>query len=100
MKRKTAMRLVKEELIRARKQHPPFNSAHEGYAVLLEEVDELWAEIKKGNETGHRATSEAVQIAAMAVSYLVDLCDEETVAQHEHKVSTYRPSYGGGGYSG
>lgn len=25
---------------------PPFNSAHEGYGVLAEEVDELWAHVK------------------------------------------------------
>jgi hypothetical protein len=26
-----------------------FKSLHEGYAILLEEVDELWEEIKKKN---------------------------------------------------
>ncbi len=25
---------------------PPFNSYHEGFAVLKEEIDELWDEIK------------------------------------------------------
>jgi hypothetical protein len=25
---------------------PPFNSAHEGFAVLKEEVDELWDHVK------------------------------------------------------
>ena len=35
-------KLVKDELIRARKNHGPMLSVHEGYAVLLEEVDELW----------------------------------------------------------
>jgi hypothetical protein len=30
------------ELSNACKHWPAFNSAHEGYAVLLEEVDELW----------------------------------------------------------
>lgn len=25
---------------------PPFNSAHEGFAVLKEEVDELWDQVK------------------------------------------------------
>ena len=33
---------VAAELNRALKW-PPFNSAHEGYAILAEEVDELWA---------------------------------------------------------
>ena len=33
---------VQEELARAQELHEPFNSAHEGYAVILEELDELW----------------------------------------------------------
>jgi cell division GTPase FtsZ len=35
------------ELVRAMSEHRPMNSAHEGLAVLLEEVDELKAEIWK-----------------------------------------------------
>jgi len=57
--------LVAGELARARDKFPPINSVHEGYAVLLEEVDELWDEIKKGGPP-HRALAELVQIAAMA----------------------------------
>lgn len=33
--------LVKRELEEANKIHPQFNSTHEGYAVLLEETEEL-----------------------------------------------------------
>jgi hypothetical protein len=35
------------ELERARKKFPPLASAHEGYAVILEELDELWDIIKQ-----------------------------------------------------
>ena len=35
---------VRGELTRAAK-YPPFNSAHEGYAVILEEMDELKAHV-------------------------------------------------------
>jgi hypothetical protein len=38
---------VKAELLRAGTHNNAFNSAHEGYAVLKEEVDELWAEVKE-----------------------------------------------------
>ncbi len=34
------------EVGRARDKYPPFNSAHEGYAVLYEEVDKLWDHVK------------------------------------------------------
>jgi hypothetical protein len=46
---------VLAELARARAKFPrPQASAHEGYAVLAEEVDELWDEIK-GHNTQRRA---------------------------------------------
>ena len=59
---------VADELARARAAHPPIHSLHEGYAVLLEEVDEFWAEVKQRAGTGTRlaALLELVQIAAMA----------------------------------
>lgn len=39
--------LVNRELTFARNKFPNMNSLHEGYAVLLEEVDELWEWIKQ-----------------------------------------------------
>jgi NTP pyrophosphatase (non-canonical NTP hydrolase) len=47
-------------------------SPHEGYAVLQEEVDELWDEIKADRGRLPTARKEAVQAAAMAVRYIVD----------------------------
>ena len=70
---------IDDELHKARAKFDPFNSAHEGYAVLLEEVDELWHEIKHG--TKERQRSEAVQIAAMAIRLLQDCCKEPTDAE-------------------
>lgn len=65
------MMLVVEELERARDAFPkPFNSMHEGYAVILEELDEAWAEIKGNNSVLARA--EMVQVAAMALRFLED----------------------------
>lgn len=37
---------VVEELERAEAKFGPFNSSHEGYAVILEELDELWEVVK------------------------------------------------------
>lgn len=94
--------MVQAELKRAQSAHDPMSSAHEGYAVLQEEVDELWAEIKADRGTSHRGVSEAVQIAAMALRYLIDLCDGQSAAQHDRKVEGWlapndRSTYG---YSG
>lgn len=102
MKESTAFKLVKDELDRATEKAGPFNSAHEGYAVLLEEADELWDEVKKNTGTTHRGVSEAVQTAAMALRYLIDLCPEDSAVKHEKKVEKhYTYSYGSyGGYSG
>lgn len=43
-------------------------SRHEFYAVLLEEVDELWDAIK-ANESDDRVLAELVQVAAMCFRY-------------------------------
>lgn len=38
------------ELIRALEHHPLFNSDHEAYAVILEEMEELEAEVKNSRK--------------------------------------------------
>ena len=62
---------VSGELVRATRKFGPFASAHEGYAVILEELDELWQEIKHG--TPDRQREEAIQVAAMAIRFLIDV---------------------------
>lgn len=69
-----AVALVTEELVKATTKHSPMNSPHEGYAVIQEEVDELWEEIKKQHPDAHAMTKEAIQVAAMGMRFLVDLC--------------------------
>lgn len=55
------------ELLRAREKHtPPINSPHEGYAVILEEVDEFWDLVKSQRPDPAKLLEELVQIAAMA----------------------------------
>lgn len=88
--------LVSAELERANSIHPPFASPHEGYAVLLEEVEELieatetisehmqtlWTytrtdehtvlkKVKAGNikQAAINAAMEAIQVAAMCEKY-------------------------------
>jgi glutamyl-tRNA reductase len=77
MKIETA-ELITRELLIARHLFPRMNSAHEGWAILKEEVDELWDEVKKNPQT--RAISkmkkEAIQVAAMAARFIEDCCNE------------------------
>lgn len=72
-----ALLAVERELVRAVAMNKPFNSHHEAYAVILEEVDEYWEEVKK-NPTKRNPDAlklELVQSAAMCVRALVDLCE-------------------------
>ena len=48
-----AFQQVKDELLQAQQNYPTFNTAHEGYAILLEEVEELWEEIKRLTRIHH-----------------------------------------------
>lgn len=73
---------VLEELWSARKTFPRFHSPHEGYAILREEVDELWEAVRahKGGirasaDSKARMRAEAVQVAAMALRFIQDVCD-------------------------
>ena len=64
--RKAFQELVEVELERARMLFPRRQaSMHEGYAVMLEEVDELWESIRR-NAHSASIIAEAVQVAAMA----------------------------------
>lgn len=101
--------LVEKELEAANKKFPLFNSAHEGYAVLLEEAEELdsdsasikydmqclWGAVKGNNteaaletishtyERAVNAAVEAIQTAAMCEKFKASLeaCEKTTQIQ-------------------
>ena len=72
---------VYTEFQKAAAKFPKFNGAHEGYAVLLEEVDELWDEVKlnprKNPQRNATMRKEAIQVAAMAIRFVLDVCDKK-----------------------
>lgn len=65
---------IDAEIDRATAKHGPFGTAHHGYAVILEELDEAWDEIKANNNA--RTREEMVQVAACAIRYLIDLSND------------------------
>ena len=66
---------VAAELSRARSKHAGINSAHEGYAVILEELDEFKRQVwlKREQRDPQEMLSELIQIAAMAARTAEDL---------------------------
>lgn len=72
------LREIEAEYNTASSKYPAFHSTHEGYAVLKEEVDELWDMVKanKGIMGNDAMRREAIQIAAMALRFINDLCQE------------------------
>lgn len=65
---------VAAELMRAQCRFGPYVSPHEGWAVIEEELDELWVEIKKGDRVA--MWDEAVQVVAVALRFHVDIAEE------------------------
>jgi len=84
----------------ATKKFGKFNSTHEGYAVIKEELDELWDEIKT-NSPSKTLAEEAVQVTAMGLRFLNDCCGSieqpiptnvETKCEHCGAETVLRPS--------
>lgn len=67
--------LVALELLEARMNHGDIASAHEGYAVIKEELEEFWKQVKKKENTRDKGNMllELVQVAAMAQRTAEDL---------------------------
>jgi hypothetical protein len=72
---KPVMKAIRKEVERAMSLHGSMRNAHEAYAVLLEEVDELWDEVKKNSKTRDplKMREEAIQVAAMAARFVIDV---------------------------
>jgi len=63
--------LVREEPERANKKFPLFHSKHHGYAVILEELEEMWDEIKRQEPNTARVQAECIQFITMGFKFLM-----------------------------
>lgn len=65
---------IEHELNRAHRLHPtPMRSMHEGHSVIREEFEELWAEIIIKHPDQIKVRTECIQLAAMALRFLVEV---------------------------
>ena len=61
---------VIKEIQYAEKRFGEFHSSHEGYAIIAEELDELWDEVKKHSHDYHAEYIEAKQVACTAIRFM------------------------------
>lgn len=75
MKKETVLSTAARELDRSIRLHGAYNSAHEGWAVIFEELDELWEEVRKKRSKRCKAAMrrETAQVAATAMRFMLDL---------------------------
>lgn len=68
---------IVNEVERAEQLHAPINSLHEGYAVIAEELDEFWDQVrlKARDRDSVAVRTELLQAAAMCVRTILNVCD-------------------------
>ncbi|MBS3648773.1 hypothetical protein KEU06_09165 [Pseudaminobacter sp. 19-2017] len=68
-----ALDAVEQEVRKATLKHKPMVSGFEAYGVIAEEVDELWELVRPDEGRTRMAQTEALQVAAMGVRYVLDV---------------------------
>ena len=70
------LELIMQEYTRASSKFGPFSSPHEGIGIIREEYLELEKEVFKRIRTRELMLPEAIQLGAMAVRFIFDLCND------------------------
>jgi len=89
-----------QSLARAEAKHPPIRGPHEGYAVILEELDELWAEVKAQPIDAAEMRKEAMHVAAMGLRFVKDVCDKAALARVGQETTPRQLTVNDGGIHG
>lgn len=85
--------LLRSELCKAVAKHGPMASPHEGWAIIKEELDELWEHVKHDTGRSDEAMKEALQIAAMGIRYVVDFRSKDLGSPMDYWASDLNSSY-------
>lgn len=88
-RRMRLLALIDQELEKATKRFDSFNSPHEGWAVIKEELDELWEHVRANTGRDRDAMVECVQIATMALRYVYDLGADAPLPDEETALGDY-----------
>lgn len=88
-KRMRLLALIDQELDKATSKFDRFYSPHHGWAVIKEELDELWELVKGDKGRSTVAMIEAVQIATMALRYVYDLGEDAPLPEEEDALRDY-----------
>lgn len=72
------LEMIRQELCRAKDRFRDFHSGQEGWAIIYEEVCELHEAVRKNDL--ENARQEALQVAAMALRFLMDIRTKEKMS--------------------
>jgi len=67
---------IGEEYLRAKEKFNKFNSAHEAYAVILEELNEFWHLVQNHDKEWagpENMKAEIQAVGAMAMRFIIDM---------------------------
>jgi chromosome segregation and condensation protein ScpB len=67
------------------KKYGKYHNSHEHYAVLKEELDEYWDDVKANKSETPQAMYELVQVAAVALRYVLERGDLEAIREVQDK---------------
>lgn len=72
-----ALRELSVELDKSIQKLPKLHSAHQAYAKTLEELDEVWCEVRRkpGKRRPKKLKRELIQVAAMALRFWMEACE-------------------------
>ena len=81
---------VKQELFKGMQLHQAYNSVHEAYSVILEELDEFWDEVRKKRQDRSQAlmSRELIQVAATSLRTIFDLTSQYQDCCHSEDIPT------------
>lgn len=88
-RRMRLLALIDQELETATRRFDGFHSPHEGWAVIKEELDELWEHVRANTGRDRDAMVECVQIATMALRYVYDLGEDAPLPEGEAALIDY-----------